>query len=101
MEMRCFRHYDIVRHFKREEIDDQDDLVYYYKILGKGYYTENNEHVMIYQALYGPETIFVRPYDMFMSRVDKGKYPNIKQKYRFEKVTGEELTDVIKKISRW
>ena len=55
---------------------------------------------MIYEALYWPRHIFVRPYDMFMSEVDKEKYPDIKQKYRFELVTGEELTEVIKHIPR-
>ncbi|NFQ51285.1 DUF1653 domain-containing protein, partial [Clostridium botulinum] len=31
---------------------------------------------------------FIRPYDMFMSKVDKEKYPDIKQKYRFEYIHG-------------
>ena len=60
-------------------------------IIGEGYYTETNEKVMIYQALYGERTLYVRPYDMFMSEVEHDKYPQIKQKYRFEKVEEEEL----------
>lgn len=35
-------------------------------------------------------SIWNRPYNMFCSKVDKRKYPNVKQKYRFELVKGKE-----------
>ncbi len=35
------------------------------------------------------DEVWVRPYDLFNSLVDKEKYPDIKQKYRFEKIKGE------------
>ena len=41
---------------------------------------------MVYEALYPPFKTCARPYDMFMSEVDREKYPGIQQKYRFEVV---------------
>ena len=46
--------------------------------------SETNKKVVIYRALYGENTLYVRDYDMFLSEVDNEKYPDIKQKYRFE-----------------
>ena len=60
---------------------------YLYKILCIAKYTEKDEYMVVYQALYGQFEIYVRPYKMFMSEVDRDKYPDIKQKYRFEKYT--------------
>ena len=39
---------------------------------------------MVYRQLYGENKLFIRPLDMFASLVDKEKYPDVKQKYRFE-----------------
>ena len=89
---RKFQIGDIVKHFKRETITDpKDSNVYLYKILAFADHTETGEMLVIYQALYSKPAYginfdtFARPYDMFMSEVDHTKYPNIKQKYRFEK----------------
>lgn len=43
-----------------------------------------DEPLVFYKALYGKGILYVRPYDMFMSLADKKKYPQFKQKYRFE-----------------
>ena len=79
---------DIVRHFKREWVSP-DTSEYLYKVLAVAHHTENGEKLMIYQALYAPFKICARPYDMFMSEVDREKYPDIKQKYRFEKYSAK------------
>lgn len=58
---------------------------------GKLYYvhdivehTETGEKMVLYQALYAPYKMYVRPLEMFKSKVDKEKYPNVEQEYRFE-----------------
>ena len=58
---------DIVQHFKRT-----DDM-------------QANEYMVVYQAMYGDFQIYARPMAMFLSPVDKEKYPDAKQEFRFEK----------------
>lgn len=75
-----FNQGDIVQHFKREITNTVNSPnEYLYKILCI------DEYMVVYQALYGQFKIYARPYEMFMSEVDHQKYPDIKQKYRFEK----------------
>lgn len=69
------------RHFKGNE----------YLVLDIVYDSESNnddelKKVVVYQALYGEHLKWARPYDMFNSEVDKEKYPEITQKYRFEEI---------------
>lgn len=76
---------DIVRHFKREWVSAQTSE-YLYKVLAFAQHTETGERLVVYQGLYAPFKICARPYEMFMSEVDRQKYPEIRQKYRFERV---------------
>ena len=86
MEERVFHPGDIVRHFKRETLSPEEAAknVYLYRIVGTAEHTETGELFMIYQALYGSCGTFARPLEMFLSEVDREKYPNADQEYRFE-----------------
>lgn len=51
---------------------------------------ETKEKVVIYRALYDDNQLWCRPLDMFLSKVDHEKYPEVKQKYRFALVKASE-----------
>ena len=82
---------DIVQHFKRETLDEEAlaQNKYLYKIIGIATHSETGEAMMVYQPLYEDKGMYVRPLEMFLSEVDHEKYPDIKQKYRFEKVSDD------------
>lgn len=80
---------DIVANFKRETVADNSQR-YLYRVLAYARHTETDEELVVYQALYPPFGTWCRPRTMFESEVDRAKYPDIKQRWRFEKVDPQE-----------
>lgn len=86
MEQNRFHPGEIVRHFKWETLTPEERAQgkYLYEIVGTATHSETREQMMVYRALYGDGGLYVRPLEMFLSEVDHEKYPEIRQKYRFE-----------------
>ncbi|MDU5108497.1 DUF1653 domain-containing protein [Clostridium sp.] len=108
--MRSIKYPAIYKHFKNNyyavmavskplnnEIIKEDNIIL------QGYHTEINkfiniykigdlyyhdaiikDNLVLYKALYDDKGIYSRPIDMFLSEVDRDKYPDVEQKYRFE-----------------
>lgn len=86
----------VIQHFKRETADlDRFPLAYLYRIIAFATHTETGEPLVVYESLGENEIrgikvpkghIYARPSPMLYSKVDKEKYPNIKQQFRFIKV---------------
>lgn len=67
------------RHFKGGE----------YEIVSLAVGSEDGDSQVVYRALYEPYTVYVRPLEMFMGPVEKEKYPDASQEFRFVKIEKE------------
>ena len=57
-----------------------------YLVLAIAKHSETEDPFVVYRALYGDCQVYIRPYMMFASKVDREKYPDVKQKFRFQLV---------------
>jgi hypothetical protein len=64
----------VYRHFKGD----------YYLVEDVARHSETGEEYVIYRKLYGDGSLWIRPKAMFLSPVDKEKYPDCQQTYRFQ-----------------
>ena len=64
------------RHFKGK----------YYYVEDVAIHSEDKSEYVVYRRLYDDHSLWIRPKEMFLSEVDHEKYPDVKQKYRFELV---------------
>ena len=64
----------IYRHFKGD----------HYLVEDVAKHSETGEEYVVYRKLYGDGSLWLRPKSMFLEEVDREKYPDCPQQYRFQ-----------------
>ena len=64
----------VYRHFKGD----------YYLVEDVARDSETGEEFVVYRKLYGDGSLWIRPKVMFLGEVDREKYPDCPQTYRFQ-----------------
>ncbi|MCR5301988.1 MAG: DUF1653 domain-containing protein [Lachnospiraceae bacterium] len=75
----------IYRHFKGN----------IYRIITIATHTETGERFVIYKREDQEDKSYARPLEMFMSEVDRKKYPEVREKYRFTLCSEDALSDLL------
>ena len=84
-----------VKYFEHDMNENKDPLKYLYHIIGiANSFKDPEKQYVIFETIYPKNTftkseenkIWVCEYNEFFSKVDKNKYPNAQQEYRFEPV---------------
>ena len=74
--MRDIKLHGVYRHFKGR----------FYLVEDVATHSETGEEYVVYRQLYGEGKLWIRPKAMFLEGVDRVKYPDCRQEYRFELV---------------
>jgi len=56
-----------------------------YRVEDVAKHSETGETYVVYRQMYGEESLWIRPLDMFLEEIDREKYPDAEQKFRFER----------------
>ena len=86
--MNRFHPGDIVQHFKRELFSEEERIcdMHLYEIVGVALHSETRESMMAYKPLYDDDGLYVRQLEMFLSKVDHEKYPQVRKKIDSKKL---------------